>query len=343
MKRLSFVGPVNTFTGYGLHALQIIRDLEKNNGLYVSVRPTQLTEAFGATVPVDVRERIVNGPQPEEWELLLHPPNLLPTPGKKTAYFTMWESTRLPAVGVKFLNQAKVVIVPCQWNASCFSASGVDAPIRVVPLGINDKVFKYRPMNMDGKTVFGAAGRMAHGGVRKGINEVITLFQKAFPDNDDVVLRVKCFPDCDVSKVADPRIEIIQQYLTEQEMADWYASLTCFVSAAKAEGWGLMQHQAMATGRPVIGVNFGGVAEFFGPHNGYAVEHKLVPAVAHYRGCGHWAEPDELGMIYWMQWIRDDRADACEKGMIASENVSRLTWENHSFELAGVLKEFNAI
>ncbi len=112
MKRLTFTGPIDGITGFGLHSIQIIRDLTRLAGCYVSVRAVKQWEAWGVKIPDDIRARIVYGPQPEPWELLLHPPNFLPTAGKQTAYFSMWESTALPPMGAAILNKAAVVIVP---------------------------------------------------------------------------------------------------------------------------------------------------------------------------------------------------------------------------------------
>lgn len=342
-KRLTFAGPINGYTGYGLHSLQIIRDLQRLTGAYVSVRAVSKGEAFGCPIPADIKALFVSQPQPEEWELLLHPPNFMPTPGKRTAYFTMWESTKLPLRGASMLNKAEVVLVPCEWNASCFSACGVTSSIRVVPLGIKTDIFNYKPFPSHDLCVFGAAGRMAHGGVRKGINEVIEAFLKAFPNEPDARLKVKCFPDCKVSHVTDPRIEITQAYLTDHQMADWYGSLTCFVSAAKSEGWGLMQHQSMAVGRPIISVCFGGVKEFFVPGTGYPVDYKLEPAKFDYAGCGHWAEPNEDHIIARMREVYDNRYEAQVRGLKASDAVSHLSWENHSWQLSRVLTEVGAL
>lgn len=342
--RLTFTGAVNAYTGYGLHACQIINDLAKFvPDCYISVRAVQKSEAFGAVIPAEIKQRFVNQPQPEPWELLLHPPNFMPTPGKRTAYFTMWEATKLPVGSVALLNKAEVVIVPCEWNASCFSAQGVTVPIRIVPLGINTDVFGYRPVAQKDVCVFGAAGRMAHGGVRKGINEVIDVFLATFPTETDVRLKIKCFPDCSVRHVTDPRIEITQAYLSEKEMADWYASLTCFVSAARAEGWGLMQHQSMAMGRPIISVCFGGVKEFFNPATGYPVDYNFEPAAKAYSGCGHWAEPNELHVGARMREVYNDRNEAERRGFEAAQSVAHLSWAASNWRLVNVLQEFKVI
>lgn len=178
-KSVVFRGPVNSYTGYGLHACQIISDLA-GMGYTVRVRPTELEEKF-AKIPMGIKRRFVDSAQPEDWELMLHPPNFPPTPGKRTVYFTMWEASRLPSQWVEWLNEAECIIVPCQWNAVCFSASGVERPIRVIPLGVKSDIFRFREMTMEGPCVFGTAGRMNGGGERKGLNEAIELFQAAFP------------------------------------------------------------------------------------------------------------------------------------------------------------------
>lgn len=350
MKRLTLVASIDNVSSYGLHAIQIVRDLERLFGLHVAIRAIQQKQMFGVDIPVDIRQRFVNGPQPEEWELVLSPPIFRPTPGKRTAYFSMWESTRLPPMGASLLNMAEVVIVPSAWGATCFSASGVEKTMRVVPLGIDDKAFYFRSQETAGepakkgvRAVFGTAGRMAHGGVRKGINEVIELFQRAFPNEPDVILRVKVHPDCPVTQPNDNRIEIKQAHLTDDELADWFAGLTCFVSAARGEGWGLMQHQAMATGRPVIACRFSGMAEYLTANNGFCVPYVLGLATGSYAGCGHWAEPDEEDFIKAMRGIYLEPHTAAAKGAQAAMDVAHMTWERSNLKLGQALQEFGAI
>lgn len=340
--RITFVGHCSAVDSYGLHSFQIVRDLERLANVYISVRPIRVARQFGSQIPEDISRKFVNGPQPEEWEILLAPPGALPTPGKRVVNFSMWESTKLRQEVVEILNLSEVVIVPSQFCATVFSASGVVKPIRIVPLGINEDVFKPQPW-VEGKTVLGCAGRLASGGARKGLNETITAFQKAFPNDEDVLLRVKCFPDCPVYDPKDNRIQITRAYLQESEMADWMGSLTAFISAAKAEGWGLLQHQACRTGRPVATVDFGGICEFFDPYCGYALPFTLEPAEGIYQGCGAWAEPSERGIIDVMRRIHADNAEARDKGLMATMRVAGLSWENSNLKLIEVLEEFGAI
>jgi glycosyltransferase involved in cell wall biosynthesis len=336
-ERLVLRAPINGYTGYGLHACQIVSDFQRM-GYLVRVLPVELRESF-AEIPLNVRESLIAEEHLSECELLLHAPGFPPLQGKRTAYFTMWESTRLPDYGVRALNQAECVLVPCEWNADCFRMSGVERPIRIVPLGIKKEVFPYSPMKMTGPCVFGTAGRLESGGTRKGIAQVINLFQRAFEREEHVMLKVKVFPDCDLTEPTDRRIQITRAFLSEQELASWFHEITCFVSTSRAEGWGLMQQQAMAVGRPLMSVTYGGVAAFFVNGTGYPINFSLTEAEGFYAGCGLWANPDESHVIELMRRVYVDRDEARILGERASIAVSPFTWENSNRVLAKHLEE----
>src|SRR6185312_8936542 len=120
----------------------------------------------------------------------------------------------------------------------------------VAPLGVEAPRPALVPIPTTG-TVFGTAGRMAHGGSRKGLNEVMAAFVAAFPDPDlPVRLDVKCWPDCLPRLVVpdDPRIRVITDAWTAHDLGAWYDGLTCYVTASRGEGYGLPPLEAMAHG-----------------------------------------------------------------------------------------------
>lgn len=346
MKRLTLLAHIDAITGYGQMAVEMVRGLERITGCYIAIRPAAVWEPpWGPKVPKDIRQKFVTGPQPEAWEILMHPPNFVPTPGKRTVYYSMHETTKLAPMSPHVLNKAEAVVVPCQFCATSFSASGVTRPIFIVPLGVNPETFRYRPMPPDFPAIvrFGAAGRMAHGGIRKGMNEVVEAFSKAFPHQENVRLEVKGFPDCGLVETSDPRITIHREYWPDERLADWYASLTCFVSAAKGEGWGLMQHQAMSVGRPIISIRWSGVAEFFRDDLGYPLDFKLESAQFAYEGQGHWAVPTEASLIEQMRAVYAAPMWASILGAESSKAVQHLTWENSALALACVLEGVGAL
>jgi glycosyltransferase involved in cell wall biosynthesis len=221
--------------------------------------------------------------------------------------------------------------------------SGVTKPIRIVPLGIKKEAFPYMPMKMTGPCIFGTAGRLESGGTRKGIAQVINLFQRAFEREHDVMLKVKVFPDCDLPEPSDQRIQVTRAFLSEQELASWFHELTCFVSTSRAEGWGLMHQQAMAVGRPLMSVAYGGVGAFFVNGTGYPIAFSLTEADGFYAGCGSWANPEESHVIGLMRRVYHDRDEARILGKRASYAVSRFTWENSNRVLARHLQELGML
>lgn len=327
-RRITFVGELNQYCGYGGHSLEIVRFLQAK-GFYVSIR------ALGrmSKVPEEIRPHLVYSAQPEEKEILLTPPHVVPTTAKKTIYFTMWESTRLLPFSAEYLNRAHLVVVPNKWNRDCFMACGVKRPIHIVPLGIDPAIYNYRPMNMEGPCVFGAAGNLKNGSRRKGVMDVVKVFQSVFPTEADVRLRIKCLPGCNIDGPQDERIELVKQMLTDDELADWYQSLTAFCSFARAEGWGLMQHQALGIGRPVIAASYGGLAEFLDSSVGYPVNFKEVPADEVWKDHGVWCEPDFGHFGDQMRKVYNDRAEAERLGEAGSLRAVGLSWDNSNSQL----------
>jgi len=340
-KRIAFRAPINGYTGYGLHSCQIISDLSAA-GYELEVLPTDVNESF-VPIPANVTKYFTTVESQSKWELLLHPPTFTPAKGKKTVYFTMWESSLLPRGCSHLLNRAECVIVPSQWNVDCLLASGVERPIHKIPLGITTEAFRHSPMNMDGPCVFGTAGRTQGGGMRKGISRVMEVFLKAFPHERDVRLFVKVFPDCAVPDVNDPRIHITRAYFSESEISDWLGSLTCFVSLSRGEGWGLLQHQALAKGRPLVSIQFGGVAEFFNDEVGYPLRFDLEPAGEHYTGCGDCALPNEGDCVDAMREIYKDRYEASRRGLRGSALVSNLSWKRSNAALLRILQSVEMV
>lgn len=340
-KRLTFLPELDAYGGYGLHATQYVRHWT-NLGIHVSIRAIKVKECEDARIPLDIRKRFVHCDQPEPWELILSPASFCPMGRRKSAYFTMYESSRWSPKMVKLINRADAAIVPCEWNRQGLIQSGVIVPIFLVPLGYGE-LFRPQPMDMTGPCVFGAAGRMSHGAVRKGLNAVIDAFLKEFPNEPDVQLWIKGFSDSPTKYVSDRRIVVREGFLTEPQLAEWFSRLTCFVSAARGEAWGLMQLEAMASGRPVIAAIHGGLAEFMTPENSYSVDFDEELSGEAWCNGGSWAVPSESHMRHLMRRVYRDRQMAQAKGVAAAEDVKNLTWMNSATKTLEVLESLDAI
>ena len=279
------------------------------------------------------------GVAPGTPRIAVTPPHLLHRfhPDRRTAVFTMWETDTLPARAVTELNRCGLVIVPSEWGAECFRANGVTMPIEVVPLGYDPAVFRPAPP-LTG-CVFGTAGALDDGGLRKNVPKVIEWFRASFPTKPEVRLRVKITPASPpVTTHGDPRIDVIDRSLSSTELAEWYASLTAFVNGSFGEGFGLHLLEAMACGRPLISTSFGGASEFFGRDVGYEVSHRLVEAKNTIYS-GHWAEPDDAAMIAAMRRVFSYGNEAAELGCRAAAHASGFTWTAMAARLVKVLRE----
>lgn len=267
------------------------------------------------------------------------PPFLGPHYGldRMAAVYTMWETDRLDPKWVPQLNAAGLIVVPSAWQRECFRADGIATPIEVAPLGFDPLVYHPGGPPPDACT-FGTAGALGSGGLRKNAQWVIDLFRRAFPTATDVRLRVKITPASpNVETYDDPRIDVIRAILPPAELAEWYRSLTAYVNGSMGEGFGLHLIEAMACGRPLVTANHSGLTAFFEPKLGYAVDYTLVEARNEiYQG--HWAQPDEDGLIARLREVHADPAAAARLGEACAVRAKQFTWKAAGRQLAAALR-----
>jgi glycosyltransferase involved in cell wall biosynthesis len=272
-----------------------------------------------------------------------NPASLAPDPAR-TVGVTMWESTRISAEAVERCNALRALIVPADPVAEWFRASGVTTPIRVVPLGIDLDAFHARgrvELGPDDPVVFGAAGRTAHGGVRKGLDEVTAAFLDAFPDEPRARLELKVWPDCTLTDPNDPRVAINREPLTTEALAGWYRGLAAFVSASRGEGWGLQPHQGMACGAPVIAPFWGGHTAYLTEASAYPVDFDLRPATGPiYGGLGDWCIPRHASLVEQMRRAFRDADERRAKGRAAAKRAAEFPWSRTAAGVRDVLVEF---
>lgn len=276
-------------------------------------------------------------PQPGDVELVIAPPHLLPhhRPREGCVLFTMWECDRVRPEYVEWMNKARLIAVPSQWGIDCFRASGVTVPMVKVCLGHDPLTFHSTSEEPEICT-FGTAGALWGGGIRKNTARIIDLFEKAFPHQTDVRLRVKITPRCGLAEPADPRVEVLRSFLPPGRLADWYRSLTAYVNASAAEGFGLHLIEAMACGRPVVTANWSAIGEYFDESVGYKLDHRMTDATGDFYS-GQWATPTDESIVEAMRTIYRDRTEARRRGVAASARAKQYTWKSHGRVLAKAL------
>jgi len=244
-------------------------------------------------------------------------------PHRCRLFYTMWESTRASDIFIDQLNKTKAVIVPNNWNRINFQNQGCEVPIHVVSLFTDTSLYNYTPPTGGGVFVFG----VANDDPRKRLYETIRCFLKAFPSQKDVALKVKTSNGS--LKFSDSRIQVINAKLTQRQLKDWYCSNDVFVSGVSAEGWGLMQHESMSCGRPVVAPIYAGLSEFMTAENGFSLNYTEVPSTDFWETPGgKWSKYDEDHMIETMRYCYNNRDVVKQKGILASQDVFHLNIQN---------------
>ena len=141
---------------------------------------------------------------------------------------------------------------------------------------------------------------------RKNPLAVATAFEAAFADGrDDVGLIFKItmtrnrsrkiLSELEATARRDRRITILHGNWPRADILELFASIDCFVSLHRSEGFGLGMAEAMLLGKPVIGTAFSGNMEFLTEETGYPVPYQMrsVKEAEYPHATGNsWAEPD---------------------------------------------------
>lgn len=338
---LALRGYLASYTGYGQICEHLGRGLDRE-GIPFRFDGLELKTDFLPPRPWVVARMAGSAPPLGTPTLQLTTPWTPVRRGNPTVFFSMWETSRIKPLFVEHLNAAKAVVVPCRWNAEGFRESGVTVPIHVIPLGVDPaEGYTPKPWPQGKPFTFGMAARMESGGLRKGLNEGMAAFVRAFDRGQDVRLSVKVYPDCvhSLRVPNDQRIDVVTEPYTPAQMADWYGSIDCLFVPSKGEGWGLHTLQAMACGRPVIAAVYGGTAAFFEGPCGWELPFVEAPSGEFYAGVGNWCVPTEEGMVEALRAAFTNPEECRRKGDLAAARAQEFSWARTGRELVKILRD----
>jgi len=226
------------------------------------------------------------------------------------------------------------------WTVSEFCRAAflphATVPVKVFPVPVADPGGPTRPRRSPDRPVrFFFAFDFNSAGQRKNPWGLVTAFQRAFPGRDDVRLVIKATNGQLNTRAAerlrqqvagDPRIELLERYLSVAELHDLYANSDCYVSLHRSEGFGLTVAEAMARALPVIATAYSSTTEFFDAAVGWPIPYELIevePGWYPYQEGALWADPDLDAAAAAMRQVADDPAEAARRGDAAREYILR--------------------
>lgn len=224
------------------------------------------------------------------------------------------------------------------WTVSDFCRDAIakhsTVPVKTIPVPVRDPG-EPGPAPTGGPVQFLFAFDFNSIGQRKNPWGAVTAFQQAFEGRDDVRLVIKAINGklhplsaerLRVLAADDPRIELLERYLTVQELHDLYASSTAYISLHRSEGFGLTVAEAMARALPVISTDYSSTTEFFDSRVGWPIPYELTEVGKGnfpYHETAVWADPDLDAAAAAMREIADDPAEARRRGLAAREYILR--------------------
>ena len=221
------------------------------------------------------------------------------------------------------------LVVCSEWAASVIRDEiGKDA--YVVPLGVDPTLFSpgLAERNPDKPFVFLNIGKWE---VRKGHDVLADIYNMAFRKDDKVELHVLAPLWASAAERKDwmeyyrntdmgGTIKFLEKQPNHADIANIMRNADCGIFPARAEGWNLELLEMMATGRPVIALDYGAHKQYCSSANCHLIEvdnTELAFDGKWFYGQGSWAEIGDKQ--------KQDMADAM-----------RSVYENWLFNQAGV-------
>jgi len=230
--------------------------------------------------------------------------------GKYRVGWSMIEVDRICERWKRACNRMDEVWVPTFMNKEAFVASGVDVPVKVVPVGIDTSQFSasFLPAVYHGEQTFRffASGWWQ---LRKRFDLLVRAFADEFgrEKNVGLIIKTMCHDEGDVvvdqihswvGERVDDQVAVVEGAFPWWELVMMMRSCHAFVLPTSGEGWGCPPVQALACGLPVIVTDCMGPGEVLRDERGQPfggvrfVEAELEPSkVQHeyYEGSNWWA------------------------------------------------------
>lgn len=196
------------------------------------------------------------------WDCGRNPYTLVPQASVIKLAYSMLETTAIPTMWVKILNEEfDAVVVPDQFLVSVYENSGVHIPIFVLPIPMILAPYFAHPIHAKSAStpfIFGDAS------ANKNPAILVEAFARAFGNNEDVQLVMRAgriFPETReiihriVHQFGLMNVKIEEGHALLEQHISRLSSFDCYVNLSRGEGFSFIPRECLALGLPVIITN----------------------------------------------------------------------------------------
>jgi glycosyltransferase involved in cell wall biosynthesis len=272
---VTYAGPFLSNSGFSRMNREIAFRL-RTRGVRVKVETTGEQEQVSASdakmIGAMTRET-TSGKEPKIFGMTI--PSLMAHGGRKILYTMVESSNAVHPEYAERVNLGSEAWVPSQYLKDIMERSGVNVPISVMPLGVDQNTFRAdtTPMQLPPYVKSFRFLSVFWWGLRKGYDILLKAYLREFSADDDVSLIISSKlnkgrapePDDIVEKIRlyvrasknpnPPHVMLQNEMLTDGQLASLYTACSAFVLMSRGEGFGLPILEAAACGLPVITTN----------------------------------------------------------------------------------------
>lgn len=230
--------------------------------------------------------------------------------------------------------------------------------VSVIPLGVDNSIFKPTDLPTVNKTIFANFGKFE---TRKGHDILPEIFNKAFEKDDDVVLLMmphnfflnqqetnEWVNKYTSSKLAD-KIVFVDRQKNHRMVYNIMSQVHCGVFPSKAEGWNLEALELLACGRHLIITNATAHTEFCNSNNSLLIEmesgYEPAKDIKFFNGSFQWRKFGENEIDQTIEHMRNIHK-LRKEGKLSLNNAGiqtgkKYSWKNSAVEIERKLNEFN--
>ena len=340
------------FTGYGYVGLNILNTLSDNHSVGLSpigpANPESIQQAEKINQSIENVNLIpTDSPALKIW----HQFDLLTRPGNGK-YFTLpfFEVDTFNEKEKFHLNFVDEIIVSCSWAKRVIKNAGIDKPIHIVPMGVDDNIFTPTSIqSTDDKYVFLTIGKWEK---RKAHDTILHCFNQAFNQSDNVELWMATSnpfltPEeekfwlniVDQSPLRD-KIKVFPRLPNHQAIAELIGYSHCGIYISRGEGWNMELLESMSMGKPVIVSNYAAHTQYCTEDNSFLVDMpdtELAIDNKFFFGQSNWGKIGSDQIDQTIQHMKHCFANKIVTNQPGIDTAKNLSWKNCCHQLIGCM------